>query len=186
MYGWTDVTENVCTYTITVNGGGGPPMLQRPMPRLTINGTPCACGTVDVCFPGYSDGCDPVFEWTVDGVPTGGPEDDCVEVMIPENVMPGDRIRVCLTATIGNPLVMGGACDQDFTCIDVIPIPPEQHIGTCRVVCFEDQPVFWQGIPITSSCINPPCSVRTDHSWSGLLCGFFKIIHITAASGSGN
>ena len=159
-YVWVDgCNGDVCTYNISVNGNGGPPTLQRPMPALQIVGNPCAGGQVDVEFPGYADGCEPTYEWTVDGVPTGGTEDESVTVDIPCQD-PLNPIQVCLTATIGNP-ASGSICDQDFQCITVVPIPPDQHFGQCRVVCFENQPVFWQGVQITSSCINPPCSVRT-------------------------
>ena len=184
-YVWVDgCNGDVCTYTISVNGSGGPPSLQRPMPRLFVDGSPCAGGTVDVCFPGYADQCDPVFEWTVDGVPTGGPDDECVEVMIPctDPLLP---IQVCLTATIGNPLNPSSVCDQDFTCLTVVPLPPPMHFGTCEVVCFEDQPVFWQGIPITSSCINPPCSVRTTIAGQDCCVDSFKSFILLPPPGIG-
>lgn len=184
-YVWVDgCNGDVCTYTMSVNGNGGPPRLQRPMPRLNIVGNPCACGEVDVCFPGYADGCMPTLEWTIDGVPAGM-DPGCLTVPIPMNVMPGDRIQVCLTATIGNPAVPGGVCDQDFTCIDIIPTPPEMHIGDCALVCFEDRPVFWQGIPINSSCINPPCSVRTTLAGSACCVDSFKSFILLPPPGVG-
>lgn len=160
-YVWVDgCNGDVCTYTMSVNGSGGPPMLP-PMPPLIQVGNPCAGGSIDVEFPGFANDCDPVYQWTVDGMPVGGPNDDFVTVDIPCQE-PLNPIQVCLTATIGNPGGGGGAiCDEDFVCTTVVPIPPPLHIGNCEVYCFEDQPVFWQGIPITSSCINPPCSVRT-------------------------
>ena len=118
-YLWVDgCNSDICTYTISVSGSGGPPTLLRPMPSLQVSGDLCAGGNVGVCFPGYADSCDPVFEWTVDGTPAGGPDDDCVEITLPDSE-PFAPIQVCLTATIGNPNVPGAICDQDIVCTTV-------------------------------------------------------------------
>lgn len=165
---WIDgCNKDVCPFNITVKGDGGPPIIQKPMPSLQISAEPCACGTINVCFPGYLGRCEPYYEWTIDGVPTGGPNDNCVDLVIPDTVLPGLSIEVCLTATIGNPSLPDGICNQDSTCTTITPKAREVHYGECQLVCFEERPVFWHGIPITSSCINPPCSVRTTTGIQG-------------------
>lgn len=164
---WVDgCNGDACDYTISVNGNGGSPMLPDPMPPLQVLGEPCAGGTVEVSFPGYPDGCLPYYEWTVDGVPTGGPRNESIELSIPCED-PLNTLEVCLTATIGNPSAgPGSICDQDMVCTTIVPTPPEVHIGECEVICFEDLPLIWHGIVVTSSCINPPCSIRTNISGS--------------------
>jgi len=159
-YVWVDgCNGDVCTYTMSVNGNGGAPMLP-PLNPLMTNDRVCPCGEFEVCAPNLGD-CEPTYQWTVDGVLQGG-RDECVTVMVNEFANPGDRIRVCLIATIGNPDVPGGICDQDMVCTDFIIEPIDMDIEPCEVVCFEDQPVIWHNFPILSSCIVPPCSTRTE------------------------
>lgn len=155
-YVWVDgCNSDVCDYTMSVAGNTTRPGLTRPMPRLTSDPSrPCLCGMAEICFPGYSTGCEPTLEWTVDGMPTGGPGMDCIEVEFPTAA----SRQICVTATIGNP--SGGFCDQDMTCINVTPAPPEQRNGALRTLCPRLDPIIWHGMPITTSCIMPPCSAR--------------------------
>ena len=156
-YVWVDgCNGDVCTYTMSVNGSGGPPSLP-PLPPLRTDDRVCPCNMFEVCVPDLGD-CDPTIEWTVDGVIQGRGE--CVLVNVPETAQPGQIITVCYTATIGNPDNPDAICDQASRCDQFVVQPIEQEFGRCVVACWEDQPVFWQGIPIVSSCISPPCSVR--------------------------
>lgn len=157
-YVWVDgCNSDVCDYTITIGGNTGRPNLQRPLPPLTVNPrSPCLCGTAEVCFPGLSNGCSATETWTVDGQPVGNPGDDCVEVEFPTQ----NARQVCANITIGNPFDPGSICDQDRVCIMVTPAPPQQLLGALRTLCPTVTPYIWNGMPITQSCINPPCSAR--------------------------
>jgi len=161
-YVWVDgCNSDVCQYTMTVAGNSSRPGLTKPMPRPTVNpNPPCLCGTAEVCFPGYSSGCEPTTTWTVDGVPTGVQGDDCIEVEF-ETM---SRKIICVTATIGNPNDPTSICDQDMICIDVAPNPPPTEVGPLRRLCARNTPYIWHDMPITMSCINPPCSARVQRA----------------------
>ena len=156
-YIWVDgCNRDICTFTMSVSGSTGAPTLPV-LPPLTTRDRVCPCNMFEVCAPDLGE-CDPTVEWTVDGVIQG--RGDCVLVNVPETHQPGQRITVCYSATIGNPDNPNAICDQATRCDNFVVEPIEWEIGRCVVACLEDQPVFWQGIPILSSCISPPCSVR--------------------------
>jgi len=160
-YVWVDgCNSDVCTYTMTVNGSGGAPSLP-PLPSITTNDRVCPCGTFEVCRPELPGGCEPTIQWTVDGK-LQDRRNDCIWVNVQENAKPGDSITICMIATIGNPDVPGGICDQDMVCTEFIIEPIPKDSLNCEVVCHEDTPIKWQGSTIQSSCISPPCSVRID------------------------
>lgn len=156
-YVWVDgCNGDVCQYTMDVAGNGGSPMLTKPIPAPVAQGPICVCGTTEFCFPGVAGDCEPALTWTVDGVPTGVQGDECIDVEFPTEA----PRQICITATIGNPLDPNAICDQDVRCITAIPDPIPQRIGPLRVLCSKLIPFEWHGMPITSSCVNPPCSTR--------------------------
>ena len=158
-YVWVDgCNGDVCSYTISVNDTGRAPTLP-PLPALTTSDKVCPCGEFEVCMPDLG-GCNPTIEWSRDGDSLG--RGDCFRFPVPETAMPGQRIEVCMTATIGNPDDPATICDQDQVCTNFITEPIPQEVGSCIVRCFEDRPLFWQGVPILSSCIVPPCTVRVQ------------------------
>jgi len=163
-YVWVDgCNGDVCTYTMSVNGVGGPPSLP-PLPPLTAYGRVYPCGTFKVCAPDLPGGCEPTTQWTIDGKLQNS-RDECIRVNVPESAKPGDSITVCMIATIGNPDVPGGICDQDMVCTEFVIEPILKDTIPCESICFENAPYQWHGLTISSSCISPPCSTRiTDPS----------------------
>lgn len=158
-YVWVDgCNGDVCEYTMSVAGNSGSPMLPPVIPPPRAQGPICVCGTTEFCFDGLPSNCEPVTTWTVDGVPTGVQGDDCIDVEFPDE----QPKQICLIVTIGNPLDPNAICDQDMVCITAIPDPIRQAIGPLRLLCERADPYFWHGMPITMSCINPPCSVRVQ------------------------
>ena len=162
-YVWVDgCNEDVCSYTMSVNGGGGePPLLPDNMPGLQVLGSACAGTSVEVRFPGYHTNVVPVLVWSVDGEVIRTGADSIIDISIPCSDT-SDQIEVCLKAVIGNPNLPSSIIDQDSTCKTINLLPAEVHIGSCQVLCFEDLPYSWHGMAITSSCINPPCTVRAS------------------------
>lgn len=68
-----------------------------------------------------------------------------------------DCVNPPCTARINVP----GGCFID----SIVPfrfIPPEIQIGSKITVPLDQQPYFWHGMPITSSCITPPCTARVE------------------------
>ena len=151
--------KDICNYAMTVVGGA-PPRLPRPMPPISVVGQAFPCSIVQVCLEDYNGGCEPTLNWTIDGIPSSNTE--CTEVEIPENLPMGVPIKVCVTATIGNPNDPQSICDQDMSCIDVFPLPALTHLGQPQSICFEDQPFNWHGNLIVSSCVTPPCTARVN------------------------
>lgn len=159
-YLWVDGCQgDNCTFTISISGNGGPPRMFRPLPGIHLDPgpQPCAGGTADLCWPGLPSECDPTLEWFRDGVKiqTNG---YCAEDLYFPDETPSE---ICLRATVGNPDIPSTICDQDMTCLTITPVIQE-HIGAYRAVCTRTEPFVWHGMPITSSCINPPCTARTE------------------------
>jgi len=157
-YIWVDGCKgDVCTFTISVNGSGGAPLMP-PLPPLMTKDRVCPCATFEVCAPNLGD-CEPTHQWTIDGV-LQSERDDCISIDVNEFANPGDRIDVCLIATIGNPDYPRDICDQDQVCSQFIIEPILSDTIPCETVCYENAPLDWHGLKISSSCIVPPCSTR--------------------------
>lgn len=160
-YVWVDgCNGDVCDYTMSVAGNGQAPRLPKPIPPPVAQGPLCVCGTTEFCFPGVPGACEPVTTWTVDGMPAGVQGDDCIEVEFPDQ----SPRTICVTATIGNPLDPNAICDDDVSCITVAPPPIQTLLGPLRTLCTRNDPFIWHGMPITSSCVNPPCSARIQRA----------------------
>ena len=159
-YLWVDgCNSDVCTYTLNVAGNtNANNVLPTPLPPLNWSGNPCECGEVEICFPNLPGDCMPVISWTVNGNPYGMQGDQCITYEMGN--MP---INVQAKATVGNPLNPNFICQQAETAVlTITPTPPEIHMGNLKTICPKEDPYIWQGMEITRSCINPPCSARVQ------------------------
>lgn len=160
-YVWVDgCNGDVCTYTMSVVGNSGTPKLPDVIPPPVAQGPICVCGETEFCFPGLASPCEPVITWTVDGVPAGMQGDDCIFVEFDDT----NPKQICVFATIGNPADPNAICDQDFACATFRAPPIPQLLGPIRTLCTRLDPFVWHGMPITMSCINPPCSTRVERA----------------------
>ncbi|MBK7811070.1 MAG: T9SS type A sorting domain-containing protein [Saprospiraceae bacterium] len=135
---------DICDFCLTT-AGGLPPMLP-PLGNITGPKEVCigACKTkytVDV-----AGACEPVYEWTLDGVEVGNGSGE-VSLDFPDA---GDFV-LCVTAYIGNPQ-SGSICDQEGpVCITVKVRPENDRIGPTWYLCHEDVPFNWHGIVVDSA-----------------------------------
>ena len=158
-YVWVDgCNSDVCDYTISIVGNTGNPTLQRPLPPPVPQGPICVCGETEFCVPALPGGCEPVTDWTANGIPVGTQGDDCVFIEFPDQ----NPVQVCVTLTIGNPNDPNAICDQDVVCQTFSAPPIPTALGPLRTLCASVDPYIWHGMPITMSCINPPCSARVE------------------------
>lgn len=139
-------TGDVCDFTITTSGGG-PPVLP-PLGNLSGPLTLCkgACNVkykIDLLGGG---GCEPSWQWTLDGVEL----DQYTQEITLDFPDEGDFV-LCATAIIGNPQ-SGSICDQEGPkCITIKVRQEKDRKDGPRHVCFENAPFVWHGQTISAS-----------------------------------
>ena len=157
-YVWVDgCNADVCEYSIRVTDGEAP-TLPQPLPTPELMGRACPCGVASVCVEPLGGDCVPKKQWTIDGIDAPDFDDfDCVDIEFSENPSP---VEVCVTFTIGNPNSPDAICDQESTCVTIIPEPKEQVDDGEIFVCWENHEgngYEWRDSLITDNCIDPPC-----------------------------
>ncbi len=142
---------DVCDFTITTSGGSAPHL--SPLGKINNDAdrklTVCkgACG-VNFKVAGQNGGCEPTYEWTLDGNIVGGDEDN-IDLDFPDEGV----FNLCVTAYIGNPS-SGSICDQEGPeCITITVIPYKDRIGVDRRLCAEDVPFPWHNQTVTETGI---------------------------------
>ncbi len=139
-------TGDVCDFTITTSGGSAP--MLPPLGTLTGPTTVCkgACNVKYMIDLVGGGGCEPTWEWTLDGVTL-----DEMSKMISLDFPDEGSFTLCVTAIIGNPQ-SGSICDQEGPkCITIKVIQEKERKGIPRYVCAEDVPYTWHSNVISSS-----------------------------------
>lgn len=160
-YLWIDGCEgDWCRFTLSVSGNTSPPQIPR-IPDLTTSDKIQPCGSFEVCAPLLGD-CEPFLEWFLDGQRQG--DGDCYDFTVPPHIQAGEPLVICLVATIGDPNSPNTICDQQQKCTTFLVDSIEKREGPLLRIQPNQQPFVWNGMAISSSCINPPCSTRIDQS----------------------
>ncbi len=137
---------DVCDFTITTSGGT-PPLLP-PLSNIYGPTTLCkgACH-VQHSFEIDSTKCDPVFQWTLDGI-----ELDQYGNEVTNDFPDEGNFVLCGTAIIGNP-ASGSICDQvGPKCVTIkVGNYPKIRKDKPRWICYEDLPLIWHNQKVTDT-----------------------------------
>ena len=133
---------DVCDYTIQTTGGKATNL--NPLGKINDDADRIIPVCKNVCGQLFkvkkqSNGCEPYFEWTLDGNIQGSHGYD-ISIEFPEV---GD-FQLCVTAYVGD-LQSGIICDQEGPECATIQVRqnPEKKIGGKRLLCSESIPYKW-------------------------------------------
>lgn len=150
---------DVCSFEISLNGIKTP----TPIPEIDSLELPdvlCTGGPIDPCVPSNT-GNALYRTWSIGGIETTTRE-DCINTQLDPRLGPISEVEVCLTLTLGEPSHPDEICDQKTRC-QIVPVDSiTAQTGPLLEVCYSDQPFYWNGMLIDSSCINPPCTVLSS------------------------
>lgn len=150
---------DVCSFEISFNGNITP----TPIPEIDSLDLPevlCSGGSLELCVP-QNTGNGLYKTWSIGGIETFARE-DCITTQLDSRLAPLNEVKVCLTLTLGDPNHPDEICEQKTRCQTVAVDSVLTETGPILEVCYSDQPFYWNGMLIDSSCINPPCTVRTS------------------------
>ncbi|NOT37861.1 MAG: hypothetical protein HOP11_10830 [Saprospiraceae bacterium] len=161
-------TGDVCDFYLTTSGGS-PPTLP-PLGPLTgpLNLCKGACNVKYSITLIGGTGCEPAWQWTLDGTELDQYTKD-ITLDFPDE---GDFV-LCATAIIGNPQ-SGSICDQEGPkCITIMVRQEVDRKADPRIVCIENGPILWHGQIINIS------GEYTQHFTNDNCCEYDSIVEFT-------
>ena len=162
---WIDgINADICDFKISVVDTNPPPQnLPDSLLPLMISDCTRVGDTVTICSPDYQDLCGNLFGWSVIGsVELINPSTSSNNFEHAECIqfIPKDTSTIIYSLIVSRPSSLPGAgCDSTFLSTwGILNAKTKSNLASERLsVCYEDQPLTWNGIQITSSCIDPPC-----------------------------